>query len=62
MARALTLFLKQPCFRRAPEPAPGKYLTPQESFALKAYMRQATLAERATTPAIPSAAIGGAAK
>jgi len=45
--RALTIFFKRPCFRRAPEPAPGKYLTPDESFALKAYLRQAALAERA---------------
>jgi mono/diheme cytochrome c family protein len=39
--RAMTLFLKRPCFQRAPEG--GDYLTPQESFALKAYMRQASL-------------------
>jgi len=48
--RALTIFLKRPCFRRQPEPAPGKYLTPEESFALKAYMRQASLAAKATAP------------
>ena len=28
------------------EPVAGKYLTPEESFALKAYMRQAALATR----------------
>jgi mono/diheme cytochrome c family protein len=39
--RALTLFLKTPCFQRAPQR--DDYLTPQESFALKAYMRQASL-------------------
>ena len=39
--RALTMFLKSPCFQRAP--ARGEYLTPQESFALKAYMRLASL-------------------
>ena len=39
--RALTMFLKRPCFQRAP--ARGEYLTPQESFALKAYMRLASV-------------------
>src|SRR4051794_4824752 len=29
--RALTLFFRKPCFRRAPEPRAGYYLTPQES-------------------------------
>jgi mono/diheme cytochrome c family protein len=45
--RALTLFFRKPCFRRAPEPQAGHYLTPQESFALKAYLRQAALSGRA---------------
>jgi mono/diheme cytochrome c family protein len=45
--RALTLFFKRPCFRRTPEPGPAaKYLTPQESFALKAYLRQASLPQQ----------------
>jgi mono/diheme cytochrome c family protein len=60
--RALTLFLKQPCFRRAPEAAPGKYLTPQESFALKAYMRQAALAEKASVPGPTNPALGAVTK
>jgi mono/diheme cytochrome c family protein len=34
---AMTLFLKRPCFPRAPET--GEYLRPQESFALKALLR-----------------------
>jgi hypothetical protein len=41
--KALTLFLKRPCFRRAPESSQASYLTPQESFAIKAYLRQVSL-------------------
>jgi cytochrome c2 len=44
--RALTLFLKRPCFSRMPERVESSYLTPQESFALKAYLRQASLSQR----------------
>jgi cytochrome c2 len=44
--RAMTLFLKKPCSPRAPDrPA---YLTPQESFAIKSYLRQASVAKGAT--------------
>ena len=39
--RALTDFLKQPCFLRDPEVSTNRYLTAQESFTLKAYMAQA---------------------
>ncbi len=49
--RAMTLFLKQPCSPRTPQKS--EYLTPQESFALKAYMRQASIAKGAT--GMPSA-------
>jgi ubiquinol-cytochrome c reductase cytochrome c subunit len=38
---ALTTFLKRPCFPRQPELGRAEYLTPDESFALKAYLRQA---------------------
>ncbi|HEY6390887.1 MAG TPA: cytochrome c [Bryobacteraceae bacterium] len=38
--RALTDFLKQPCFQGAPELFTNRYLSPEESFALKAYMAQ----------------------
>jgi mono/diheme cytochrome c family protein len=41
--RAMTLFLKRPCFVRAAERSSADYLMPQESFALKAYMRKAAL-------------------
>jgi len=36
--RALTDFLKRPCFAREPDSFAAGYLTPQESFDLKAYM------------------------
>jgi mono/diheme cytochrome c family protein len=57
--KALTLFFRKPCFRRAPEPQPGHYLTPQESFALKAYLRQAALSRAGGTLASTTAAAGG---
>jgi cytochrome c2 len=38
--RALTDYLKRPCFLRDPEVSTNHYLSPQESFALKAYMAQ----------------------
>jgi nitrate reductase gamma subunit len=42
---ALTLFLKHPCVQRIPE-STTSFLTPQESFALKAYLRQAALLDQ----------------
>jgi cytochrome c2 len=45
--RALTLYFKRPCFARMPERFAPTYLTPQESFSLKAYLRQASLSRRA---------------
>jgi cytochrome c2 len=48
--RALTLFLKHPCSPRSPENAKAAYLTPQESFVLKAYLRHA--ATNGATPAL----------
>ena len=39
---ALTLFLKRPCFPRAPEISTDGYLTPTESFSLKAFMARAS--------------------
>jgi len=41
---ALTVFLRRPCFPRQPESSAALYLTPQESFSLKALLRQAALA------------------
>jgi cytochrome c2 len=39
--RALTDFLRYPCFSREPERSAPNYLTPQETFDLKAYMAKA---------------------
>jgi hypothetical protein len=41
--RALTLFFKRPCFEREPDSSASRYLTPEESFALKGYLRQAAM-------------------
>jgi mono/diheme cytochrome c family protein len=41
--KALTSLLRRPCFPRAPEVLQRAYLTPQESFELKAYLRQISL-------------------
>ena len=41
--RALTLVLKHPCTPRQPEVGSGRYLEPEEAFALKAYLREMTL-------------------
>jgi mono/diheme cytochrome c family protein len=38
---ALSDFLRHPCFPREPESSASGYLTPQESFDLKAYMAKA---------------------
>ena len=40
---ALTVFLKRPCFLRLPESKGPAYLAPEESFALKAYLRSCAL-------------------
>jgi cytochrome c2 len=42
--RALTLYLKHPCTPREPELSAARYLTPEEAFALKGYLRQLALA------------------
>jgi mono/diheme cytochrome c family protein len=41
--RAMTLHLKRPCTKRAPEMSSDVYLTPEESFAIKAYLRRASV-------------------
>jgi nitrate reductase gamma subunit len=43
---AMTLFLKHPCFLRFPESASAVFLSPEESFAIKAYLRQAALTDQ----------------
>jgi nitrate reductase gamma subunit len=40
---AMTMFLKRPCFLRFPESTAPTYLAPEESFALKAYLRSCAL-------------------
>jgi mono/diheme cytochrome c family protein len=37
--RALTAFLHSPCFPREPNTSAARYLTPEEIFSLKAYLR-----------------------
>jgi mono/diheme cytochrome c family protein len=50
--KALTSFLKAPCFPRFPDSYGSKLLTPQESFAVKAYLRDVSLQQGlASTPA-----------
>jgi mono/diheme cytochrome c family protein len=44
--RALTLFLKSSCSLREPERSQSGYLTPKESFLIKAYLRHTALAAR----------------
>lgn len=52
--RAMTLFLRHPCFPRVPQGS--EYLQPGESFALKALMRQSSLSlQRSTAAAIAPA-------
>jgi hypothetical protein len=53
--RALTLFFKHPCTPRQPELSAASYLTPDESFALKAFLRQVSLAQ---APAVTAANTG----
>jgi mono/diheme cytochrome c family protein len=42
--RALTLQLRHPCTPRQPELSTGRYLEPDEAFAIKAYLRDVALA------------------
>ena len=58
--KALTSFLRQPCFRRGSDVG-GNHLTPSESFAVKAFLRHSAL-RRATPPAsvsTPAVALAG---
>jgi cytochrome c2 len=47
--KALTSFLQRPCFPRAPELSGAAFLTPEESFGLKAYLRQVSLPQTQIT-------------
>lgn len=44
---ALTAFMRHPCFAWDQETSDGHYLTPKESFALKAFLRMAALRQTA---------------
>jgi mono/diheme cytochrome c family protein len=48
--RGLTLFLRQPCFQREPETSAVHYLTPDEAFVLKAFLRRAALPSSSPAP------------
>jgi mono/diheme cytochrome c family protein len=48
--RALTLFFKRPCTTRVPEMNAATYLTPRESFGLKAYLRAAAYSVDGVSP------------
>jgi nitrate reductase gamma subunit len=57
---AMTVFLKTPCFKRSPESSLPAFLAPEESFALKAYLRSCALLNQPgdaskATPAAPPA-------
>jgi nitrate reductase gamma subunit len=43
---AVTQFLKHPCFRRLPESTSASFLSREEQFYIKGYLRQAVLADR----------------
>lgn len=47
--RALTEFLRHPCFQWSAETPGTHYLTAKESFSLKVFLRQAALQQRAKT-------------
>jgi cytochrome c2 len=51
--RGLTLFLRKPCFQREPDTSTVRYLTPDEAFVIKAYLRQAALPSSSPAPASP---------
>ena len=52
---SMTQFLRQPCFRRLPESQLTAFLAPQESFALKAYLRSCALVGQPGEPNQPAA-------
>ena len=47
---AMTQFLRQPCFMRFPESELSAFLAPEESFALKAYLRSCALLGQPAEP------------
>jgi mono/diheme cytochrome c family protein len=57
--RALTEFLRHPCFRWGSGSAQARYLTTKESFSIKAFLRHAALEQKAANPARSSSSAGG---
>lgn len=60
---AMTLFLKRPCFARYPESESARFVTAEEAFAIKAYLRHAALTAQpvglAMTKSVDNASPGG---
>lgn len=54
---AMTQFLKHPCTHRMPESEGASFLTPPESFALKAYLRQCALTSQSGNTTRPTAPV-----
>ena len=48
--KALTTFLRQPCLEWKTGAIAGEYLTPKESFSVKAFLRNIALQNRASVP------------
>jgi mono/diheme cytochrome c family protein len=57
--RALTLFLKRPCILRLPESTATTFLTPEESFAIKAYLRQVAIPKKDVVSKTDAKPVGG---
>lgn len=49
----MTVFLKRPCFLRYPESVSAKFLDPEETFALKAYLRYLAITAQPANAGIP---------
>jgi nitrate reductase gamma subunit len=61
---AMTQFLRHPCFQRFPESTLTAFLVPEESFALKAYLRETALSAQSQSlthgvPAMVAKSIDG---
>lgn len=53
---AMTQFLRHPCVHRLPESASTAFLAPEESFAIKAYLRQTAVTNQSDSATSPTAA------
>ena len=50
----MTVFLKQPCFFRIPESISEKFLAPEESYAIKSYLRYVAITAQPADAGMPS--------